>query len=492
MPKRTISKNPDGPAAAPRLDDLRFRRNCSQSNENGWSGRAFKMSKGRDSAGQEDVSSRLEVGSKYPECQVPPLLFPEPGVQKKLLLIRPTSELLLHDDSHRLSAVRASVGMRLLNLAQRPACSVSTNAPNLHGRMLGCFQGTLPPRGGRNKIILGRSMNNFHARWTLMKSPFASPKSLSSKATLNAALNAPLRNTGTVRITTARRWNTSRMPTMSRFAPPQWSVPSRRCQRVPALGRTPLLHPRLRTNHLCRPPQQAILWSTNSRSLLLINSSLSSLGVETQVAERNLPWGTSQTRCKETHWMAWLRSSRACCPTPNSRARLIVADLVLPTSVMTWTSAALSSKTVNRFERDTGVGAVPEQKSGPLVDRKKLVPTSRSWIDCGVASADSATNTNLRDGRAGTTTGHPHPKNRSESNVQGLNPHCRLSADDGDLDSPQRQQKNSLGSSSRAPHDAGKNHAREACRHRCPPRPIWETRSSRLQISSNDALVLVD
>ena len=30
-------------------------------------------------------------------------------------------------------------------------------------------------------------------------------------------------------------------------------------------------------------------------------------------------------------------------------------------------------------------------------------PTHRSWIDCGVASADSGTNTNLRDGRAGTT-----------------------------------------------------------------------------------------
>ena len=48
---------------------------------------------------------------------------------------------------------------------------------------------------------------------------------------------------------------------------------------------------------------------------------------------------------------------------------------------------------------------VPEQ-SGPLVDRGKLVPTSpRSWTDCGVASADSGTNTNLRDGRARAAAG---------------------------------------------------------------------------------------
>ena len=33
------------------------------------------------------------------------------------------------------------------------------------------------------------------------------------------------------------------------------------------------------------------------------------------------------------------------------------------------------------------------QNSGPLVDRRKLVPTSRSWTDCGVASADSRTHT---------------------------------------------------------------------------------------------------
>ena len=98
----------------------------------------------------------------------------------------------------------ASVGRRLLNLAQRPACSVSPNAPNLQAsawhRSSTCFRGTLPPRGG-NWIILGRNVNNFHARWTSMKSPFTSPRSLSSNATRNAALNAPLRNTGTVRIT---------------------------------------------------------------------------------------------------------------------------------------------------------------------------------------------------------------------------------------------------------------------------------------------------
>ena len=39
-------------------------------------------------------------------------------------------------------------------------------------------------------------------------------------------------------------------------------------------------------------------------------------------------------------------------------------------------------------------------------------------------------------------------------------------------------------------------HAREACHHRCPPLltawPIWETRSARLQISSNVALVRDD
>ena len=37
-------------------------------------------------------------------------------MQKKLLLSGPTSEPLLYDDSHRLPAVGASVGMRLLNL----------------------------------------------------------------------------------------------------------------------------------------------------------------------------------------------------------------------------------------------------------------------------------------------------------------------------------------------------------------------------------------
>ena len=170
----------------------------------------------------------------------------------------------------------------------------------------------------------------------------------------------------------------------------------------------------------------------------------------------------------------------------GSPARLIVADSVLPTqpSVLTWTSAALSSKTVNRFERDTGVGAFPEQKSGPLVDRGKLVPTSRSWIDCGVASADSATNTNLRDGRAGTTNGASSSEESIRVKCPGSEPSLwTLRRRWG------RQQKNSLGSSSMAPNDAG---AREACRHHCPPRPIWETRSSRLQISSNDALVLVD
>ena len=166
---------------------------------------------------------RTPVGSKYPECQEPTLLLPKPGVPKKLLPIGPTSEPLLHDDSHCLPAVGASVGRRLLNHAQRPAFTKCTQSPraNAWHRSSNCFRVTLPLRGGRNKIVLGRSMNNFHARWTLMKSPLASPKNLSFKATRNAALNAPPRNTGGLH---------------------------HHCT-----------HPRPRTNHLCRPPQQACL-----------------------------------------------------------------------------------------------------------------------------------------------------------------------------------------------------------------------------------------
>ena len=45
--------------------------------------------KGGTPRDREDVCSRLEIGSKCPECPVPPLLLPEPGVQKKLLPIGP-------------------------------------------------------------------------------------------------------------------------------------------------------------------------------------------------------------------------------------------------------------------------------------------------------------------------------------------------------------------------------------------------------------------
>ena len=78
---------------------------------------------------------------------------------------------------------------------------------------------------------------------------------------------------------------------------------------------------------------------------------------------------------------------------------------------------------------------------GPALSN--LVSHSRSWIHCGVASADSETNTNLRDGRAGaavmvTTNG----ASSSEESTRvkswwvegpGLNPRCGLSSafDDG-------------------------------------------------------------
>ena len=70
---------------------------------------------------------------------------------------------------------------------------------------------------------------------------------------------------------------------------------------------------------------------------------------------------------------------------------------------------------------------------------------SRSWIDCGVASTDSGTNTNLRDGRAGDAADlTKNGASSSEESIrinswwmapptsQSLNPHCGLSAfDDG-------------------------------------------------------------
>ena len=209
---------PDGPVAALRLDDLKFNRNCSPTRMGGRD-RAFQMSSG---TGLRGAGGRLFSSRSW---------FKE---SRELLPIGPTSEPLLHDDSYRLPAAGASVGRRLLNLAQRSACSVSPNAPNLHGRTSNCFRGTLPPRGGRNKIILGRSMHNAHARWTLMKSPFA------SKTTRNAALNAPLRNTGTVRITTARRRNLAYVNHV------QTHHPHRNCP-----------CPHVDVNGLCRPPQHA-------------------------------------------------------------------------------------------------------------------------------------------------------------------------------------------------------------------------------------------
>ena len=51
--------------------------------------------------------------------------------------IGPTSEPWLHDDSHRLSAVGASVEWCWLTLAQRPACFDGPDEPNLRGQKLG-------------------------------------------------------------------------------------------------------------------------------------------------------------------------------------------------------------------------------------------------------------------------------------------------------------------------------------------------------------------
>ena len=96
------------------------------------------------------------------------------------LACRRSSSQLDQPLSPRCTTIHIVSPLSALNLAQRPACSVSTSAHQSPGanawhRSSNCFRVTLPPRGGRNKIILGRSMNNFHARWTLMKSPFASP-----------------------------------------------------------------------------------------------------------------------------------------------------------------------------------------------------------------------------------------------------------------------------------------------------------------------------
>ena len=88
--------------------------------------------------------------------------------------------------------------------------------------------------------------------------------------------------------------------------------------------------------------------------------------------------------------------------------------------------------------------------------------------------------------------GSSQKTNRSEY-VQRLNPHFELSSNDG---ADHAIQEHARERQHQSPHDEGKKHAREACHHRCPPLltawSILETRSARLPISSNVALVRDD
>ena len=82
----------------------------------------------------------------------------------------------------------------------------------------------------------------------------------------------------------------------------------------------------------------------------------------------------------------------------------------------------------------------------------------------------------------GQRTGRPRPTNRSESNIQSLNPHFGLSSAFDDAD--HATQEHAREQQHRSPHDEGQERVREACHHRCPPLltawPILETRPARL------------
>ena len=70
------------------------------------------------------------------------------------------------------------------------------------------FLGTIPPRDGRCSKSLGNNMNNFHPLVMRDSLPNSCPAITSSRAVLNADLNAPFKMNGMVLKTWARRENT--------------------------------------------------------------------------------------------------------------------------------------------------------------------------------------------------------------------------------------------------------------------------------------------